>query len=248
MVRQFICGTVHEGIADNSTWNRVQNSVEEFCNQMNQFSTDHTYGEYTDHGWAANPGDQGTHDDEDEYLNQFAEDIAEASRNNEITTTEGDAWVILDSAAQYGYGSSDTYFVDLDGDGILDDNLHICRTVSLGWVPTSDPTKLTTSFIIHELSHLFGADHNHGKYAENSDGDIYDVSPMATSYVRADIDAESPDTCWGGSGNTPLEFGCNNYQPNKISKRYCNGCSDWCLHTWDLEYCTKNEVDKGTPL
>lgn len=247
MAYQFICGTVHAEIQSSGTWDRVKDSVGEFCDQMNSRSNEHSYGESTNHDWEASPD---YNSDEEKYLENFAEDVAQASRNDNVTTAPGDAWVIMDGHETLGYGKSlNGHYVDLDGDGYRDDKLHVCRALSMGSSATYDPNRLSTSMILHELSHLFDAEHGDGQYGMR-DGDVYHVSPMASSYVRARGSEEAPDTCGKGTGTTPSQFNsCTQYtQDNYLDDFYCGGCTSWCRHDWGLNYCTKNEIEYYTPL
>jgi len=245
MARQFMCGTVSQSIASTETKNRLENSISEFCNQMNSTSADHTWGKYTP-DWNA---DTAMASNEYDYLGYFAEDIASAARNGDITTASGDAWVLLDGHWGYGYGKARSgCYVDLTGDGVKDDIIHVCRALSMGNTPATDPDDLTTSFIIHEFSHLFDSEHGDGKYDKNN-GYVNHVSPMASSYVRA-VDGSEPDTSFGGTGNVPDDFNsCTQYQqPNYISDEYCGDHTNWCVHDWNLRYCAKNEIKYYTPL
>lgn len=240
MASQWLNGCVHSNIDGTDEQSRVHTTLDELANQLNSAQS-YSYSTYgpDDHNWSPSPSytDSGDKD----YLYNFRDELETAHNNGEITVVDEDVWWILDAFESYGYGLSWTNFeIDLDGDGTRESHVNVARSLSMGnvWVDP-DPNKLTTSMGMHEMGHLLGAEHNHGNYGFDSSGDINDVTPMASAYVRA-IDTMQSDTCGAGSGKQVDTF-CSG-RPNETRYTYCGDCQYWCSHIWTLDQCAINKM------
>lgn len=249
MADQYFNGAVHENIADSSNRSRLDTSLSEMASQMDSYSSTYTYGSYGPgtHGWDAHPKKSNA-SSEREYLEFFAQRVAEAHRNDQIVAVDGDAWIIIDAFEDYGYGRAiGSVSVDLTGDGNKDSKLYVARALSMDDSMWSDPVRCTTSFTIHELGHLFGPEHWHGEYGYGSSGNVKDISPMATAYVRDDSSNEYPDTCYGGTGKQVDDETFCDGASNYVGA-YCGLCTDFCRHDFPMSSCTKNLIEQATPL
>lgn len=251
MVDQHFNGALHANINSERERDRLESALSGLAAQMNGYSSRYSYAAYSTetHGWAARPPQHpGNGAGPREYLKSFAEAVARAHRNNELVAFDGDVWVILDGFdVEYGYGDAvQAVPVDLDGDGRDDSRIYPCRALSTGNSVTLDPLRVTNSMVIHEVAHLFGADHFQGGYERGAMQTIRDVSPMATTYVRA-INGTESDTCLAGGETPPRSFRCFG-QPNFVDVGYCGLCSNYCRHTLTMTECTMSQIESNTPL
>lgn len=251
MMDQHFNGAVHTNINSGRERERLESALSDLATKMNRYSSRYSYAEYSTetHGWAAQPSQNPSNGaGPREYLKSFAEEVARAHRNDEIVAFDGDIWVILDGFdVEYGYGDAvQAIPVDLDGDGNDDSRIFPCRALSTGNSATFDPLRVTNSMVIHEVAHLFGAEHAQGGYELGTTGAIRNVSPMATTYVRA-INGNESDTCLAGGETPPSSFRCFG-QPNFVDADYCGFCSDYCRHTLTMTDCTMSQIESNTPL
>lgn len=251
MVDQHFNGAVHTNIDSSRERDRLESALSRMAAQMNGYSALYSYAGYSTkaHGWAAEPSENpGNGAGPRTYLRSFAEEVARAHRNREIIAFDGDVWVILDGFdLEYGYGDAvQAVPVDLDGDGQNRSRIYPCRALSTGNSATLDPFRVTDSMVIHEVAHAFGAEHAQGGYELGSTGAIRNVSPIATTYVRA-INGNESDTCLSGGETPPDSFRCFG-QPNFVDDGYCGFCSDYCRHSLTMTNCTMSQIESNTPL
>lgn len=248
MADQWFNGAVEAGIATSAKRDRLDDALYNLQNQMNGWSDKYTYDDYgySEHGWDATI-DSTLYNDEMAYLEAYAEEIRDAHIDGDIVAADGDVWAIIDQRDDWGYGRADTsgVDVDLDQDGTKETTIYPVRALSMEQSGTSDPNKVTTGFVMHEEAHCFGAEHRDGDhYLETFNGTdyIYDISPMGYAYTYDKN--ESVDTCFAGGGTIPDYFCVNDNYANVL----CGDCDESCLHVRDLENCTKDAIESGTPL
>lgn len=252
MSHQRICGTVHDNIANSNTRSRAADAINEMVDQLNRYSSDTTFTAYTpvSHGFdVSTPKNCAacccSFQDQQDWQESLANDIADAYYDNEFDTfNDGDVWLILHGFdVEYGYGGFRT-------------NIDVgYRTISTGIAAdmahslSSDPNIVTKNILIQEAAHAFGADHNDGNYELTSDREVWYISPMVTSYMRVDNDADGSyesDTCSAGSGHVPDSL-CE--RENKITRDFCSSsCGSPCRWSTYMTDCTLKTVDNNAPI
>lgn len=184
----------------------------------------------------------GGYTDEDSYVRACLEEIADAGE-----ASPGDCWLFVDSFWKFGYGGTYSGSYTLSSGG----RIWGARVAYSPMHPLlEDPLETHWNLAIHEMAHLMGGNHNDGCFAGSSDG-IYDVTPMATAYVR-DRSGDS-DTTWDGSGTVPDRFDCsseNSYpsQQNHSYSGYCGRPDDACRHTVTMSGSTIKDIESATPI
>lgn len=245
MVDQYFCAAPNATISSSDS--RLGDATSSLANQMDDYSSTYSYSHYHPDSYELqlDMSKYGTSDsDEKEYLKDASKQLAQDHREAEITIANGDVWIIVDEEWKWGYGRmGGKYYVDLDGDGTVSDEIWVGRSIKTDGITYDDP-KVTEQFVIHESGHAFSASHNDGEYAVNSSDEMFDVSPMLTSYLEDDLG--DPDTDYsGGSLNDPPV--CNGLGNNEYPG-YCGDVSDWCRHQYRLSPCTKDAIESSTPL
>jgi hypothetical protein len=246
MADQYLNGCVHANINGSNERDRVNTTLNEMENQLDNYSS-YNYATYgpSDHSWAPDVSKASTPDG---YLKNFRNKLETAHNNGTITVLDGDAWYVMDSFDyEYGYGDYiSSVAIDLDGDGNRESHIGVARSLSVGNAAAyADPNRISASWGIHGLAHQFGVGHGDGGYSINSNGEIHSVTPAATGYMRAGSGQDNPDTCNGTDGNVPSTFcgGQDNYRANY----YCGDCQYWCRHKWAMTTCTKDTIVANTP-
>lgn len=252
MGSQVICATLHGNIdGASNVKDRVQTAVENACDELNSFSSEHTY-------YSVGPKDAeyfpspSAGDGEDQFLTNFGHKLAEGHNQNEVYVQGGDIWIIVDVKDEWGYGRGrHRVTVDLNG---TDYYLWVGRALALekSWA-APDPNEMTKKLVKHNIGHCLTGKHWQGRYTVDENDEIADVTPMANSYLRA-ASGDSA-TCGRGQGEVPDEFDkfrrSEKYGtlPNKsdLDKSYAGSCQDLIVHDFDYNYEAKQKLEEGTP-
>lgn len=247
MANAAICAALVEGISNSNDEDRVQTALENAADELTN-NTNHDVFAYgpKDHNWECptlnKPGDV------DKYLqDNFGQALADAHDNNEIFVAEQDVWILIDKADKYGYGdggrkANESHFSP-------NKNVWVGRTISFEEVwAVYDPHEVIRKVVKHNIGHCLNTFHDDGNYKrEQINGDldrIYDVSPMAWSYIQVynpDSSKYETDSCQSGNGSMySNEFDACNDQSDKPRKtsdgEFKETCSNSNLDRHDFTY------------
>jgi len=254
MATQALCAALVENIGNGNDADRVQKALSSAANEI-ESNTGHdvyTYGPKA-HGWRCPELNKPS--DVDDYLeNNFSQALANAEDSGEITVIDQDVWILVDLADKYGYGDGGRKAQS----GFSSETIHLGRAISMeGTWAINDPNELVRKVTKHNIGHCLNTWHNDGNYKrEHIDNDydrIYDVSPMAWSYIKV-LDPDSgtfeADACNSGGGTMKDdEFDAcrdSTSKPREISdgefKEHCSD-SDLDRHAFSYSYCEIEDMD-----
>jgi len=261
---QRFCAIYHQDGTSEETEEHVDNGIDEMASQMNNYSS-YSYSAYGpwDHYVEAGFTHFGSEADYD-YYGGFASDLKTAYNKGWLTIEDGDSWILIDDQPGYGYGGTSDYNPwDLHMDDGSSYEVFLGRALDVegddstayGYSP--DPPPITGLFTMHETGHFFGCHHVDGDY-DVKEGERYNVTPMALSYICDDNDTCFDPTTNGGF--KPVQA-CNQNNRPCDGGTWCGGCTDMCRHTSSMtggkcddydsnnQYrSTKEKIHDRTPL
>ena len=254
MARQYLCAALHSNISGASNVkDRVQTGLENACNELNNYSSDHSYEPWgpKDHNWSP---DAYRTDDVDTYIDNFAYKLEQGYQDGDISVVAGDVWIIIDAFDEFGYGDGGMKReIDMDNDGTDESTLHLGRAISCEktW-SISDPNDMTKKLVKHNIGHCFNQRHRSGRYSVKFNDDIKDITPLANSYVRGAENNQGTE--YKGTGSVPSDFDVDDNDdstlPNQsdLDKYFCgNNWEDWCRHEVEFNDGTLIGIDRNTP-
>lgn len=181
-----------------------------------------TYYQFSFGDCGVHAGGYGDTDDEEK---QFIDDVIE---NMSGSLVDGETLCIAHGKALWGYGRARLVTTDSGKD------ITGC-TVYAGSGFTGDWE--VRGFTWHEAMHSFGANHEDGRFSLDGNYEMYDITPMAMSYLYDN--SGEVDTTWEGTGTIPHDF-CWGKNNEKYEYQLDSMEDNHTIH--ELAYCAEKNA------